>query len=57
MLIGGITYTSSGGPYAFHSYKAASACLTAEKPLWTGETHLFALAPGRARRYNDEKEH
>ena len=21
------------GPYAFHSYKAASACLTAEKPL------------------------
>ncbi len=45
------------GPYAFHSYKAASACLTAEKLLWTGETHLFALAPGRARRYNDEKEH
>ena len=57
MLIGGITYASSEEAYAFHSYKAASACLTAEKLLWTGETHLFALAPGRARRYNDEKEH
>lgn len=34
MLIGGITYASSEGEaYAFHSYKAASACLTAEKPL------------------------
>ena len=57
MLIGGITYTSSEEAYAFHSYKAASACLTAEKLLWTGETHLFALAPGRARRYNIKKEH